>query len=177
MANNYTLASFVYPLDELTEEQAEEIINKRLAEIAEEDGWDDPEDVCFGNMEFEGSEIWFSHDETFDPEIVVSLISCLQQAKKSAKVFSFGYCYTCDKARVDEFGGGAFAVNPDGEIFHVSPVEAVEKLAKKAWQDAGHLGDDEFRCDRCGAVEDIEDSIKQGDDYLCTDCADQKEDV
>jgi len=34
---------------------------------------------------------------------------------------------------------------------------------------------DEFQCDKCGTVGDIDDSIKQDDEYLCPNCATKEE--
>jgi len=44
-----------------------------------------------------------------------------------------------------------------------------------------HMGDieadpdgDEFECDDCGAIRDIDDSLKDGEEYLCEPCYDKR---
>lgn len=141
MANNYTLLSTFYPLRPDQLEEAKKVL--REAAIA----WVKPEDYPFcdpveedeaswkqlpGRIELEGSGIWFGHDEDADPWLVANLISALQKAfspKEGGKPFVFSYCYACSKPRVDEFGGGAYAVLPDGEILHSDPRDVVLKRA------------------------------------------------
>jgi hypothetical protein len=128
MANNYVLTSTKYPYDELTKEQVEAAIQAGREKIAEEEGWDDAEDVNVGNVELENDGIWFSHDESANTEAIAAIIFELQQLKADPKPFTFSYCYECSKRRLDEFGGGAYCITKD-KIFFVDAYEEVEDKA------------------------------------------------
>lgn len=131
MANNYLLTSTIYPLNGLTEEDAEAAILLAQTKQAKELGWDDPEDVSLGIYTFEPEGIWFRHDESADAECIAEAISIMQVKSGATKPFIFSYCYECSKARPDEFGGGAVAIMPDGEILWVDAVGEVTAMAEE----------------------------------------------
>jgi len=136
MANNYILLSTVYPLNGLSEEEAEKAIREAQKVIATQLGYDDDDEYDIGLYTIEGDEVWFRHDESADAEGVAEAISRLQVATKATKPFIFSYCYECSKARPDEFGGGAVGIMPDGEIVWVDALGEVrcqveEKMKNK----------------------------------------------
>lgn len=63
---------------------------------------------------------------------------------------------------------------------HMTPGEVIRHNREEAsydglgfdddHDDTPDVNDDEFQCDRCRVIGDIEDSFKSGDEYLCAGC-------
>lgn len=135
MADNFTLLSTYYPLAKEKHERAAEIMGPVAIQwLRDEDypeGCIDEETPLNSSIstriEFDRGGIWFVHGETADSYLVALLISALRKefAGKDDKPFVFGYCFMCSKPRIDEFGGGAYAILPDGKVLHCNPEDTV----------------------------------------------------
>jgi len=148
MANNYTLMSTFYPLEKGQSSRAAEVMGPALCKYLRENDYpegciDEERPLSGAPMKIEITDlgVWFAHEEDADPGLVANLVSALQKAfspKEGGKPFVFSYCYACSKPRVGEFGGGAYAVLPDGEILHSDPRDVVLKRAViQIWKKAG----------------------------------------
>jgi hypothetical protein len=106
MANNYTQSSSFIPFAPEQEAAAHAIIEKVETEILEE--FDEPAGFR-ANVETSG--VWFSDDgESINPEHLERAVFALVDGLNLEGVFVCSWAYTCSKPRIDEFGGGAFAV-------------------------------------------------------------------
>ena len=141
MANNYLLSSTLYPVKAEDREKAEKIIQEAIERIGLSEMGIEPEkasdadceearDYVTGLIDFEDDGFWFRHDESANADAFAEIISELQVALKTDKPFIFSYCYECSKPRLDEFGGGAYAIMPDGEILHIDAVSEVQCKAE-----------------------------------------------
>ncbi len=130
MANNYTQSSSWLTIPKAKLGQADEVLEKAFIECLKFDaknqgiGSDvDLDDFCSVTLEatIEGDEeadddrcgIWIrDNDESFDPgqaEIIARMIVEELQLDESY-VFCCSWANICSKQRIDEFGGGAFAL-------------------------------------------------------------------
>ena len=62
------------------------------------------------DIEFSDSGIWFHEMENFNPESIAAIASAVIDDLELDDVFVFSWSYSCSKARLDEFGGGACAI-------------------------------------------------------------------
>jgi len=142
MANNYTLTSTLYPLTSEQHKRAEEIIEEVGKENAAscegikpgDEGYDDLESQVEFEYKSEGKGIWMYHEESANPDQMADVISRFQVEFKADKPFVFSYCCECSKPRLDEFGGGTFAIMPDGSQYHAGTQEDALEKAKQAQQ-------------------------------------------
>lgn len=141
MANHYTELSVMYPLKPEQRKLATEIIEDVGIETAanyagyakgSEDYNELEPDIQF-DFEFHDEGVWIHHDESANPEQVACVISHFQKEFCADKPFCFSYARNCSKPVIDEFGGGSFAIMPDGDIFHSG---TGEDALNKAEQDA-----------------------------------------
>ena len=105
MANNYVSGSCIleFPADKA--ERAMEVAKRVIYEIEE-----DQDHVIEVEVEFSDKGIWFHEMETFNPDTVAAIASAVIDDLELDDVFVFSWSYSCSKARVDEFGGGACAI-------------------------------------------------------------------
>jgi hypothetical protein len=138
VADNFTLMSTLYPLKKEQYERAAAVMGPAIIawlKASDLDAFIDEEAPLNSSFSTrivfneDGSGIWFAHDESSDPDLVAEIISALQKEFKAKETFVFSYCYTCSRARVGEFGGGAYAVLPDGKILHCDPENLVSGRA------------------------------------------------
>lgn len=126
MANNYTLTSTLWkcgkecsekvfrladlwniycysdPMPEMTEEETA-ILNEFMEIV------DDP-DFGVNSVNKEEDGIWFTNDESADIDAMASLVKFAHDKGWTEEPCVIEYCWTCDKPRIDEFGGGACVI-------------------------------------------------------------------
>jgi len=110
MANNYTEASFLFPVPKGGKERALAVLSAAATEL--EDG----EDGYYGfdaDWDEHGPGVWIRHDESLDVEHAVYLVQRLMKEFSVQEPFAFCWAATCSKPRLDEFGGGAVVVTQD----------------------------------------------------------------
>lgn len=118
MANNYCNSSSFLPVPKEKIEQAK-VILERVVEEIENDPENDYE-CCYCCAETEGDGVWFHDDgEGFNQEHVERAGRALVEELEIDDVFTCSWAYTCSKPRIDEFGGGAFALQRGKETVWV----------------------------------------------------------
>jgi hypothetical protein len=125
MSNNYCKSSskLLIPADKM--DKAKEIVVRVTNEIEQdEDGY------CGTNIDFEKDGIWFHHDESINPDHVATIAQALLDGLDIEEPFVFSWAYTCSKARLNEFGGGACALKRGCEQFWVDAMSLAEKHFK-----------------------------------------------
>lgn len=125
MANNYTQSSSLIGIPAEKLEKAQEVVDRVREELT-------TEDESFGcNVEIiAGEGVWISHDESINIENAEVLVKALVEELDLEGAFVVSWAYTCSKPRIDEFGGGAFAVQKGQDTKWVDAVEMVLSLAK-----------------------------------------------
>jgi hypothetical protein len=132
MANNYSSASFAIPVKDgdLTRQRMTAI--EAFVEEGDNDDITLPHDL-FGvkaddwanrldarredhgalgfDWQVDGSDLYFSHNETIDMESAVLVAQFLLDLDDNDKTYAATWADTCSAPRVDEFGGGAVAFN------------------------------------------------------------------
>lgn len=111
MANNYCQSSseIMIPRDKLKQARA---IEARIAGELESD----PDEGYVGyNATFFHDDqplvqLWIREDESINPDHVERLVKALVEELDLPGIHVVSWAYTCNKPRIDEFGGGAFAV-------------------------------------------------------------------
>lgn len=148
MANNYCEFSTIYPITEENQEIALKTIQQLVWEwFAEEQGKESVDDLTAEerenayapfeyNMQEEG--LWIYSEEVGDPDCAAEMIAKLQVELDATQIFTFSFSFSCSKPRVDEFGGGTFAITPDGEVHFAGNIDDAIKKANEyaeiAWQ-------------------------------------------
>ena len=105
MANNYCQSSSMLFVPKAMLAKAREIVDTVTQSL--EDG-EDGYCGCLVDVEDEG--VWFHTDESINPDHVEIIARQLIEELKLNKPFYCSWAYTCNKPRVDEFGGGAFVI-------------------------------------------------------------------
>lgn len=123
MANNYCESSSFMDIPKDKIEKAKEIIDRVVKELED----DADEGYCGVEIEVEESGVWFHHDESINPEHLAELARALVEELEIDKPFYCSWAYTCSKPRIDEFGGGAFAVVRGQETYWVDALSHVQK--------------------------------------------------
>ncbi len=102
MANNYVLSSSLLELAPAQLKKAKAIVSRvvRRIETAEDSG-------CSVNVEWYDDGVGIYHDESACLDHVVKIVTTLLKGLRIDRPFVFSWAYTCDKPRIDEFGGGA----------------------------------------------------------------------
>ena len=104
MANNYCESSSFIKIDPGYIEQAGDIVTRVLAEFEETD------EGCGIIVDVEEHGVFIRGEETFNAEQAAVLVKALVEELSLEGVRMCSWAYTCSKPRIDEFGGGAFAV-------------------------------------------------------------------
>ena len=124
MANNYCESSSKLKLTHEQLTTAIPIAEKVMAEIEKE-----------GHLgvvvEYEDDGIWFHDEESIVPEQVVQIAQAVLDGLEIDEPFVFGWCFRCDKPRVDEFGGGACCVRRGKPAFWVDATSIALEHANK----------------------------------------------
>jgi hypothetical protein len=123
MADNYTQSSsfILVPNDKM--ELAREIIENVKKEFQEVD------DIEFPEINIESGAIWLHNNEYFCPEGAEYLVRKLVEELELPGVHVVSWAYTCSKPRIDEFGGGAFAVKKGCDTVWIDAAAEAEKQA------------------------------------------------
>jgi len=105
MANNYCEGSSFLEIPEDKIGKAQAIIDRVEKELEEDETYG----YCGVQAEVEDKGVWF-HDESINPEHMAEVARALIEELEIDKPFYASWAYTCSKPRIDEFGGGAFAI-------------------------------------------------------------------
>lgn len=128
MANNYTsTSSFIgIPKDKI--EQARVIVGR----VDDEMG-DDPDCGCAQyTVDVEPDGVWIYSEESCDPEHIEVLVRALVEELDLPDIVVCSWAYTCSKPRIDEFGGGAFAVQKGIDTVWVDAAGRALEMARSA---------------------------------------------
>jgi hypothetical protein len=126
MANNYVQSSSFIPFAPEQKAAAYAIIERVKAEILEE--FD--ESAEFSAAVGDGG-VWFSDDgEWVNPEHLERAVFALVVELNLEGVFVCSWACTCSKKRIDEFGGGAFAVARGQETIWIDAATEAERQMK-----------------------------------------------
>ena len=107
MANNYTYSSSLIEIPKDKHDQARAIIARVTQECE-----DDPDTGYAGfSAVLEDKGVWLRDTgESFIIEQGAALVEALVEELSLPGIHVVSWANTCDKPRIDEFGGGAFAV-------------------------------------------------------------------
>lgn len=107
-------------------EQAKEIMARIEAEIEA-----DPEEGYVGyEADLEADGVWIRHDESINTEHAERLVKALVEELDLPGIIVCSWSYTCSKPRIDEFGGGAFAVQKGRDTIWIDAAsEALRQAA------------------------------------------------
>lgn len=133
MANNYCQSSSYLDVPPEKMGRVKEILDraeiaaKKLA--AEQYGIPEEwEDQCVSvDSEVDTGGVWFHSWEGFDPEHCELIARMLINELELDTPFHCSWAYVCDKMRVDEFGGGAFAIVRGKPTFWCDALHEVQK--------------------------------------------------
>lgn len=130
MANNWIESSSFVKVPKEKLDDAKRILERVKNQIGnEEEGY-----VGF-IAEIEEDGVWIYHDESLTPEHVEFLVRTLVDELDLPGIHMCSWSYTCSKPRIDNFGGGAFAIHKGQPTVwvdatndaHVRMVELLEK--------------------------------------------------
>lgn len=81
-----------------------EFVKRKLRDAKKEECW---------SLDFtvEPNRLYLSHDESIDMELAVAVAQVMLDIEGDQDLYTAEWADTCDKARVDQFGGGAVAFN------------------------------------------------------------------
>ena len=125
MANNYCeSSSFVnVPADKI--DQAKQIVARIETELE-----DDADEGYVGfAAEIEKEGVWIHADESINPDHVERLVSALVVELDLPGIHVCSWSYTCSKPRIDEFGGGAFAVQKGRDAVWIDAASEAQRIA------------------------------------------------
>jgi len=126
MANNYCESSSFMDIDPTKIAQAEAIIERITKEMETEDPEKGYEGYCDVNVEVRDDGVWFSHDESINPEHVAIIAREIIEELEIDEPFYCSWAYTCSKPRIDEFGGGAFVIQRGQDTYWVDAMSMVQ---------------------------------------------------
>jgi len=136
MANNYTESSSFMKLDESQLDKAQAIIDRVVKECEEGEYGYFGVAVKVERGEptmLAGNGIWFTHNESINPEQLCELVETLVDELEIDTPFCASWAYTCSKPRIGEFGGGAFVVERGEDTIWVdAESEAMAKRDRRA---------------------------------------------
>ncbi len=124
MANNYLQSSTFVSIPKEKIEQAKHIIDE-VQKVFLDSG-----EIAGYCAEVKGEGIWIYGEESIDYCHVEVLMRELVEMLHLDGVFVCSWAYTCTKPRIDEFGGGAFAVVRGHDTIWIDAAEEVVRLAK-----------------------------------------------
>jgi len=111
MADNYCIASSFLEFPEAKKSQVEAIISRIAKEIEEGYEAGEEEYSYLGvDIDVEHNGVWFHTDESLIPEHVERIARAIIEELEIDSPFYCSWAFTCSKPRIDEFGGGAFAI-------------------------------------------------------------------
>ena len=125
MANNYCESSsfITVPVNKI--ERAKQIAARIEGELE-----NDPDEGYVGfAVEIEKEGVWIHANESITPEHVELLVSALVDELDLPGIHVCSWSYTCSKPRIDEFGGGAFAVQKGRDTVWVDAASEAQRIA------------------------------------------------
>ena len=122
MANSYYESSSFLTVPKEKLQEAETIIKRIEAELENGD-----EGVCECSATIKGDGVWFRGQETINVEHVAEIAGALIEELEIDEPFFCSWAYTCDKPRIDEFGGGAFVIKRGYETYWCDARSQVEQ--------------------------------------------------
>jgi len=126
MANNYceTSAFLNVPADKL--EQAAQIVDREVESFDEDEDWG----YCGVEAEMEGDGVWF-HSDGVIIDHLEQIAKALVEELEIDEPFYASWSYTCDKPRIDEFGGGALCVRRGKDTIWFDAMNHVHNIVEK----------------------------------------------
>ncbi len=125
MANNYCDSSSLIRVPDDKKEKAKEIMARVEQELL-----DDPDEGCANYIaEIHTDGVWIHSDESVNPDHMEKLVKALVEELDLPGIHACSWSYSCSKPRIDEFGGGAFAVQKGVPTVWVYAVDEVKKQA------------------------------------------------
>jgi len=124
MADNYCESSSLINIPKDKMDEAAKIVER----IENELGKNGEEWVGFAAEMVENG-VWIYSDETINPERAEALVRELVEELDLPGVYVCSWSYTCSKPRIDEFGGGAFAVKKGKDTIWVDAATRARGLA------------------------------------------------
>lgn len=125
MAQNYCESSSLIKIPNDKFNEAIDIVSRIDTDLEEsEDGYVGYE------AEVESDGIWIYHKDegNFNPDHAEKLVRALVEDLQLSDTIVCSWSYTCSKPRVDEFGGGAFAVKRGKLTFWIDARNAAEQM-------------------------------------------------
>ena len=128
MANNYCESSSLIRIPKEKIKLAESVIQRVENELL-----DDEEEGYVGyNTEFLEEGLWISSDESVNTDHMEKLVKVLVEELDLEGIFVCSWAYFCDKPRIDEFGGGAFAIKKGLDTIWIdAAIEAYIQMQNK----------------------------------------------
>lgn len=126
MANYYCQSSSFISIPEEKIPQAKEVL-KRIEHYLIDDS---DEGYCGFTAEFEGGGVWIYGEESVNEIHMELLVKALVQDLDLPGVHVCSWAYTCSKPRIDEFGGGAFAVQKDRDTIWIDAATEARRLVE-----------------------------------------------
>lgn len=129
MANNYCESSsfIAVPMEQLDE--AENIVTRICEELENDDEWGCAGFVAEVERHEDHRGVWIYAEENINSDHVETLVKALVEELKLPGIHVVSWAYTCSKPRIDEFGGGAFAVQMGEETVWVDAAHEAERIA------------------------------------------------
>ncbi len=124
MANNYCQSSNFITVPAAKLKQAQQIIEKI------EDKLESSSDGYVGfEAKIEKNGVWIHDDESITPTHVELLVRTLVEELNLPGIYICSWAYTCSKPRINEFGGGAFAIQKRcNTVWIDAAIEAKHKI-------------------------------------------------
>ena len=125
MANNYCDSSSLIRMPDDKKEKAKEIMARVEQELL-----DDP-DEGYANYiaEIHEDGVWIHSDESVNPNHMERLVKALVEELDLPGIHVCSWSYSCSKLRIDEFGGGAFAVQKGATTVWVDAADEARNQA------------------------------------------------
>jgi len=121
MANNYCETSSFLKIPKDKFNKADAIVYRVTEEIEKTDECG----CCEVDVEVRPDGVWFHNEESFNPEHVEEIARALIEELELDEPFYCSWAFTCSKPRIDEFGGGAFAIKRGYETYWVDAMSHV----------------------------------------------------
>jgi hypothetical protein len=126
MANHYCQSSSLITVPSEKIEQARQIVARVEKELEESD------DNYVGFVAaIEQDGVWIHEVDSIDPDHVEMLVSALVNELDLPGIHVCSWAYTCSKPRIDEFGGGAFAVQKGRDTVWIDAASEAKRVASK----------------------------------------------
>lgn len=125
MANNYCESSSLIRIPKEQLERAKEIVTRVTAELEADEEWE------YAGYLADADEhgVWIRHNESIETDHAEKLVRALVEELELPGVHVVSWSYTCSKPRIDEFGGGAFAVQKGHPTVWVDAASEAERQA------------------------------------------------